>query len=85
MRRPQGTFRTLWKTMCDHINLFSDPIQEFITECPSNKTNDRLSQKWDQTIVILAIFELYLVFNVNVNEEQMVQFTGLSECQPDIQ
>lgn len=33
---------------------------------------------------ILAIFELHLVFNVNVNEEQMVQFTGLSECLPDI-
>lgn len=52
---------------------------------PSNNAYDRLSQKWDQTIFILAILELYLVFNVNVNEEQMVQFTGLSECQPDIQ
>lgn len=33
---------------------------------------------------ILAIFELYLDFNVNVNEEQMVQFTGLSEFHSDI-
>lgn len=33
---------------------------------------------------ILAIFELYLDFSVNVNEEQMVQFTGLSEFHSDI-
>lgn len=49
-----------------------------------NKAYDRLSQKMGSKDFILAIFELYLDFNVNVNEEKMVQFTGLSECRPSV-